>query len=109
MADDITTFFVHQVTAKTRLGTGANGDVYSAPTTVWGYLDGKSQLVRGQDGEQAVSTSQFYCAVADAGKFSLDTVVTLPNGTTTAQVITVNPLDVAGLLEGVEHTVVYLK
>jgi hypothetical protein len=108
MADDITLFFVHTVTAKTRTGTGANGDVYSAPATVWGYLDGKYQLVRGADGEQAVSNSQFYCSVPDAAKFSLDTVVTLPNGNT-AQVITVNSLDAGGLLEGVEHTVVYLK
>jgi hypothetical protein len=108
MADDITLFFVHTVTAKTRTGTGANGDVYSVPATVWGYLDGKTVLVRGADGEQAVSNSQFYCAVADAAHFTLDTVVTLPNGNT-AQVIMINTLEVGGLLDGVEHTVVYLE
>lgn len=107
MTTGIEEFYVHTVTAKTKTGSGANGDVYTAPVTVTGFLDGKTKLVRATDGEQAVSESQFYCSVADGATFTLDTVVTLPNGTT-AQVITVNSLEVGGLLAGVEHTVVYL-
>lgn len=107
MADDITEFFVHQVTVQTMEGTGANGDVYSAGHTVQGYLDSKVQVVRAVDGEQAVSQSAFYCSVADGAKFTADSTVTLPDGRT-AQVIIVNGLEVGGLLAGVEHTAVYL-
>lgn len=107
MADDITEFFVHQVTVETMTGVGAAGDLYSGPQTVDGYLDSKIQLVRALDGEQAVSQSTFYCSVPDAAKFAPDSTVTLPDGRT-AQVITVNSLEVGGLLAGVEHTVVYL-
>jgi hypothetical protein len=101
-------FYVHTVTVKEKAGTGANGDVYTAPQTVAGFLDGKTKLVRAADGSQALSQSQFYCTVADGLRFSLDSVVTQPNGTT-GQVIMINTLEVGGLLDGVEHTVVYLE
>jgi hypothetical protein len=108
MADDITSFYVHTVTVETREGTGANGDVYAAAQIVAGFLDGKTQLIRNQDGEQVLSQSQFYCSTADGLKFALDSRVTLSDGRH-AQVIIVNQLDAAGMLAGVEHSVVYFE
>ena len=87
MSGDITDFFVHTVT---------------------GYLDGKIDMVRNTDGEQVVSSSAFYCAVADAAKFTPDSKVTTSDGRT-QQVISINTLDVAGTMPGVEHAVIYLK
>jgi hypothetical protein len=107
VSEGIEDFYVHTVTVKEKTGTGANGDVYTAAQAVTGYLDGTAKLVRAADGEQALAQSQFYCSVADGAKFSLDSVVTQPDGHT-GQVIMINTLDVGGLLDGVEHTVVYL-
>jgi hypothetical protein len=106
MSGDIADFYVHTVQVATYQGAGANGSIYAAPVSVSGYLDGSTRLIRTTDGEQVVAQSQFYCAVADAPKFTPDSTVTLPGGRT-GQVITVNQLDAPGL--GLpEHTVVYL-
>lgn len=106
MSGDISDFYVHTVTVETFTGQGAAGPVYAAPVTVAGYLDGKTILVRSQDGEQVVSGAQFYCALADGAKFTPDSRVTA--GGRAAQVITVNSLDAPGL-NLPEHTVIYLK
>lgn len=125
MSGDITDFFVHTVQVETFAGTGANGPVYEQPATVTCYLDSSSMLVRSGTGEQVVSSSRVYCAVADAWRFTPDSRVTQPApaiypgdavypesalwppADRAAQVITVNQLDAPGL--GLpEHTVVYL-
>ena len=99
-------FYVHTVTVETHLGTGANGDVYAAPQTVPGLLQGEVKLIRSTDGTQVVSASQFYCSIADGAKFTPDSRVTVASGRT-AQVIIVNSNDAPGL--GLpEHTAVYL-
>lgn len=99
-------FYVHTVTVETHLGTGANGDVYAAPTVVTCYVDGSTQLIRNTNGEQVVSNTHVYCPIADGAKFTPDSRVTLQSGRT-AQVITTNQLDAPGL--GLpEHTAVYL-
>jgi hypothetical protein len=106
LSGDITDFYVHTVTVKPKLGTGAAGDVFGPSQTITGYLDGKTQLIRSANGEQVVSASQFYCSVADGAKFAPDSVVTFGDGRT-AQVIIVNSLDAPGL-ELPEHAVIYL-
>jgi hypothetical protein len=108
VSGDITDFFVHTVSVETKLGAGAAGDVYAAPKTITGYLDGKTQIVRNTDGEQVVSQSMFYCSLADGVLFPPDSRVTAAGRK--AQVIGVNQLDVNGMADfaGVEHTVIYL-
>lgn len=108
MSGDITDFFVHTLTVATFDGAGAFGPVYGTPETVTGYLDGKTQLVRSLTGEQVVSQSSFYCTVADSAKFTPDSKVTTADGRA-QQVISVNTLDAAGTMPGVEHAVIYLQ
>ena len=59
-------------------GTGAYGDVYSAPVDVVGWLEDKRKLVRNKDGQEVVSMSQFMCDNAHLDKFTPDSRVTLP-------------------------------
>lgn len=107
-ADDITFFFVHTVAVQTLLGVNATGKVYAASKNVTGFLEGKIQLVRSKEGEEVVSSSQFYCSVSDGETFTPDSLVTPASGRV-ARVISVNTNEADGLLEGVEHAVVYLK
>lgn len=75
--DDLEWFFVHTVIVETWLGTGSMGDVYQAPASVHGFLEGKIQLVRDSTGQQVVSQSTFYCSVADGAKFTPDSRITV--------------------------------
>jgi hypothetical protein len=77
MSGGIEDFFVHTVVVETWLGTGAMGDVFQAPATVQGFLEGKTVLVRDSAGQQVVAQSTFYCAVTDGDKFTPDSRVTV--------------------------------
>lgn len=77
MSGGVSRFFVHTVIVETWLGTGAMGDVYQAPSTVQGFLEGKVQLVRNSTGQETVSSSTFYCSVADGAKFTPDSRITV--------------------------------
>lgn len=99
-------FYVHTVSVETHTGTGAFGDTYDTPADVNGFLEGKVQLVRGSDGQEIVSASTFYCAVADGARFTPDSRVMA--GGREAYVISQNTNDAPGL--GLpDHTAVYLK
>lgn len=106
MAGGIEDFFVHSVSVETWLGTGAAGDIYAAPATVPGFLEGKNVLVRDATGQQVVANSTFYCSVADGAKFSPDSKVT--TGARVSHVIGQNVNDAPGL--GLpDHAAIYLK
>jgi hypothetical protein len=99
-------FFVHTVTVETRTGTGAAGDVYAAPVTVAGFLEGKVQLVRDSTGQEVTANSTLYCAVADGARFTPDTKVT--TGGRISRVISQNINDAPGL-NLPDHAEIYLK
>lgn len=69
-------FYVHTITVETLLGTGPYGDVFAAPVTVTGFLDGVRRLVRNSTGEQVVSESTFYTTPDKSGLFTPDSRVT---------------------------------
>lgn len=106
--NDIADFFVHTVSVQTLLGVNAVGKVYAPAVNVTGFFDSELRLVRSHNGEEVVSSSSFYCSLADEPKFTTDSLVTSPSGVV-SHVIRVNALDTAGMLEGVEHAVVFLK
>jgi hypothetical protein len=102
----ITDFFVHTVSVESWLGTGAAGDVYQTPTTVSGFLEGKTVLVRDSTGQQVVAQSTFYCSTTDGAKFTPDSKVT--TGGRVSHVISQNVNDAPGL--GLpDHAAIYLK
>jgi hypothetical protein len=106
MSGGIEDFYVHTVTVATWLGTGAMGDIYAAPVTVSGFLEGKIMTVRNATGDQVVSSSQFYCSVADGAKFTPDSKVTISSRV--SHVISQNVNDAPGL--GLpEHAAVYFQ
>lgn len=129
MSDSIEDFYVHTVTVETWLGTGASGDVYQAPATVQGFMDGKTVLVRDSAGQQVVAQSTFRCSVADGARFTPDSRVTVASpgslapsltltdsgtlvpssvGDRVVHVISQNVLDAPGL--GLpDHSAIYLK
>lgn len=106
MSDDIAEFYVHTVTVETFQGVGAAGDVYAAPVTVPGFLEGKNVLVRDAAGQQVVAASTLYCSVADGARFTPDSKVT--TGGRVSHVISQNVNDAPSL--GLpEHAAIYLK
>lgn len=100
-------WFVHTVTVETFLGQGANGDLFAAPVKVVGWLSGSRKIVRGIDGQQAISESAFYTNISNAALFTTDTRVTDSLGTV-SRVIRVNVNDTGGLMQNVEHVAVAL-
>lgn len=75
---DLDGFYVHTATVETYLGTGASGDLYSAPVVVPGWLEDKRRIVRDKDGQEVVSSSFFACDTTHLVKFKPDSKVTLP-------------------------------
>lgn len=75
---DLDEFYIHTVTVETFGGTGAYGDVYSAPVDVPGWLEDKRRIVRNKDGQEVVSSSMFMCDNQHLDKFTPDSRVTLP-------------------------------
>lgn len=106
MSGGIEDFYVHTVSVETHTGAGAFGDTYDTPNTVNGYLEGKIQLVRDTTGQQVVSASTLYCAVADGARFTPDSRVTA-NGRE-SYVISQNTNDAPGLALP-DHAAIYLK
>lgn len=121
-------FFVHSLSVESFEGVGALGDVYAAPVTVPGFLEGKNVMVRDAAGNMVVASSTFYCSAADGAQFTPDSRVTsaspgtvLPGPATfpgaltpssypvrTAYVISQNVSDAPGL-DLPEHSAIYLK
>lgn len=126
--DDLDFFYVHSVSVESFQGAGAMGDVYAAPVTVAGFLEGKIINVRDATGNLVVSSSTFYCSATDGAQFTPDSRVrsaspgtvlpgpaTFPGDLTpsaypvrSAYVISQNVNDAPGL--GLpEHSAIYLK
>ena len=121
-------FFVHSLVVESFQGVGAMGDVYAAPVTVAGFLEGKLQMVRDATGNMVVSASTFYCSAPDGAQFTPDSRVTagspgtiLPGPGTfpgdltpssypvrTSYVISQNVNDAPGL-DLPDHSAIYLK
>jgi hypothetical protein len=89
MIDDLAEFWQHTITVEMFLGAGAYGDVYAAPVTVIGFMDGTRKLVRGANGEQVVSESSFYTYPITGPLFVTDSRVT--QGTEVSYVIKNSP------------------
>lgn len=97
-------WFIHTAVVETLTGAGAYGDVFSAPVTDSGYLEGSTKLVRDQTGQQVVSSSTWYTALANASKYTPDSRVTA--GGRVARVVGVNTFQTPLGVE--DHVEVYL-
>ena len=100
-------FKVHTATVKTYQGSGAMGDVYGAPVDVLGFLDDGLVVQRTTAGEQLVQQTTFYADLADADKFTVESLVTV-NGRDCV-VTAVRPRDGGALFGAVEHVEVTLR
>lgn len=90
MGRGIARFFTQAIVLEPYLGSDSAGaDVFGAPVTVLGYLDGKRQLVRGSDGEQVVSNSTVYCPLDAAASAPPNSRVTIAG--VVSRVLTANP------------------
>lgn len=78
MADELASFWVHQVTVTPLLGTGAYGDVEGPAQTITGFLDESTRMVRSSTGEETVSQSTLYTGVEHYDTFPPGSTVTLP-------------------------------
>lgn len=83
MADELTDWFVHTVTATPEGGTGAWGPVAGTPATLHGFLDDTRRLVRSSSGEETVSESTFYTSIDNADALQPGTEVDLSYRTAT--------------------------
>ena len=97
-------WFIHTAVVETLSGESAYGDVFAAPATDTGYLEGTTKLVRDSTGQQVVSSSTWYTALANAPKYTPDTKVT--TGGRTARVVGVSTYQTPLGLE--DHVEVYL-
>jgi len=113
MDDDLDEFWVHTATVETFTGSGAYGDQFdemvslSPDNTIPNgcFIDGKRSLVRNANGEQVVSSTTLYTAVANAPLFTPDSKVTI--GGIVSRVIKVNAND-SGSLGLPDHVAVSL-
>lgn len=99
-------FYVHTAKVETFTGAGAYGDVFAAPVTDTGFLEGATRLVRDQSGQQVIAFSTWYTSVANAAHYTTDSKFTDPNGRV-SRVITVNTND-SGSLGLPDHVAVSL-
>lgn len=97
-------WFIHTAVVETLTGESAYGDLFAAPASDAGYLEGATKLVRDQTGEQVVSSSTWYTDLANAPKYTPDSKVTA--GGRTARVVGVNTFETPLGLE--DHVEVYL-
>jgi len=97
-------WFIHAATVQTYSGAGAYGDVFAAPATDTGFLEGSTKLVRDQSGQQVVSSSTWYTDLANAPKYTPDSKFT--SGGTTARVVGINTFETPLGFE--DHVEVYL-
>lgn len=74
---------VHTVDVETKTGDGAFGETYAPPVTVACYREAKRRLVRGANGDQALSGVTLYCAPGQAATFTAGSRVTWDGCATT--------------------------
>lgn len=78
--DELSEFWVHEVTVKTVIGTGAYGPVYAAPVTVSCFATDKRRLVRNSEGKEIISETTLNGPTAHALVWTPGSLVTLPSG-----------------------------
>lgn len=71
----------HTVTVEPFEGDGAYGPVYGPATTVRGFLDEQTRLVRSPGGDEITSTSTVYTRLTE--NIPAKSLVALPDGRTT--------------------------
>ena len=97
-------WFIQTAVVETRTGESAYADLFAAPATDTGYLEGSTKLVRNQAGEQVISSSTWFTDLANAPKYTPDSKVT--SGGRTARVVGVNTFETPLGIE--DHVEVYL-
>lgn len=85
----------HQVTVEPYEGNTAKGPAFGTPVTVRCWLEETNRMVRSPDGNEVVSSAQFYCRL-DAVEAPPESRVTLPSGRVTT-VLTAARRDAGGL------------
>lgn len=81
-------WFIATAVVETYQSAGAYGDVFAAPVTDAGFLDGAVKIIRDKEGEQVVSASTWYTSAANAAHYTPDSKVT--TGGRTGRVIVAN-------------------
>lgn len=76
--------FGTNVDVETFTGDGVHGETFAAPQTVKMWVVGGTQLVRGPEGGQEVSTRTLYGPVSLAPLFKTRSRVTFPDDSTRA-------------------------
>lgn len=105
-ADEMTEFYVHTVSTKTLIGTGAYGDVHAEPVDTAGFVDEKRRLVRDTTGQQVISETTIYGPPERKLVWTPGSLITLPSGRE-ATVITCGVSD-SGDLDLPDHVVAAL-
>jgi hypothetical protein len=100
-------FKVHTAAVQTYQGAGSMGPQYAAAVDVRGFLDDGLVLQRTAAGEQLVQQTTFYADLADAPKFTPESLVTV-NGRDCV-VDAARPRDGGPLFRAVEHVEVTLR
>lgn len=97
MTDVLADWWVHTVSVQRWTGTGPSGDVYAAATSVTGFLDDTTKLIRAADGSQVTSSATFFAPLGTA-YVPTGSIVTLPAefGSRTAVVLAVSVHDAGG-------------
>ncbi|SNS43657.1 hypothetical protein SAMN06309944_0250 [Micrococcales bacterium KH10] len=73
-------FWVHTVTVRTLIGTGAYGDVHAEPVEVTCFAEDKRRLVRNSDGKEVISETTLSGPVERSLIWTPGSLVTLPSG-----------------------------
>lgn len=104
---ELADFMVHDVTVKTKLGSGSTGTRWAAPVGFTVFQDHARTLVRDVDAREVVSSTTLYdIDVSHAAAYRPGSEVTLVDGST-ATVITCRPLT-SGPLDLPDHLEVRL-
>lgn len=101
---------VHTVTVETYRGrSGAGNDLYDDQVEVPGWLSQRRSLVRGEDGDQVLSSATFSADADHADQFTPGSRVTLPGLPGTSTVITVAVSTGGDVIEGLDRVKVWLQ
>ncbi|SDJ07862.1 hypothetical protein SAMN05444157_1622 [Frankineae bacterium MT45] len=101
-------WFVQQALAQPFLGTSSDGDVWDVEVPVACWVEDGVKVVRDHGGEETVSTSRIYAALADAPKLLASSLVTTPGSNTPARVIVLERHDSGALGFDIDHVCAHL-
>lgn len=108
--DDLTGFWVDQVTVEPYLGKSGTGTIlYDVPVTLTGSLSRKQTFVRDANGEQVVSSTSFSCDASHADELPPKSRVTIPGQAQPTTIISRQVSTGTAEITGLDSVKVYLQ